>query len=90
MEMENSFTLDTMAIAEIGYATANALREKGVLFSELRIPLNEEKFRKVDEDLFYRNKNMNGSKEEFIPSDDEIRVEIDGLAIIFEKRDGIY
>lgn len=78
------FTLDTMAIAEIGYHTSKALVEHGVENAELSIYLDGERFRKVDEDLFYRNKEE-GSNEEFVPSDDEIKVEIEGLTIIFKK-----
>ncbi len=79
------FTLDTMAIAEIGYNLSKTLHEHGVDESELVITLSDERFRKVDEDLFYRNK-AEGSEEEFIPSDDEIKVEVDGLTVKFKKK----
>ena len=48
------FTLDTMAIAEIGYNLSKTLHEHGVDESELIISLDKDRFRKVDEDLFYR------------------------------------
>ena len=84
------FTLDTMAIAEIGYNLSKTLHEHGVDESELIISLDKDRFRKVDEDLFYRNK-TDDSKEEFVPSDDEIKVEVDGLTVKFKKKvpDGI-
>lgn len=79
------FTLDTMAIAEIGYNLSKTLYEHGVDKSELIISLDKDRFRKVDEDLFYRNK-AEGSEEEFVPSDDEIKVEVDGLTVKFKKK----
>ena len=79
------FTLDTMAIAEIGYNLSKTLHEHGVDESELIISLDKDRFRKVDEDLFYRNK-ADDSKEEFVPSDDEIKVEVDGLTVKFKKK----
>lgn len=79
------FTLDTMTIAEIGYNLSKTLHEHGVDESELIISLDKDRFRKVDEDLFYRNK-TDDSKEEFVPSDDEIKVEVDGLTVKFKKK----
>lgn len=80
------FTLDTMAIAEIGYNLSKSLMEHGVKEAELVIPLEDKWFGKVDEDLFYRNREE-GSDEKFVPSDKEIKVEVNGLTITFVKKD---
>ena len=53
--------------------------------AELIIYLNEEEFKRVDEDLFYRNRK--GNIEDFIPSEGEIDINFDGVKIIIKQRD---
>lgn len=50
--------------------------------SELFVYVDDVQFRKVDEDLFYRN-NRDG---EFIPSEGEININFDKVKLIIKKR----
>ena len=69
-----AFKFGTRNIAELGQMINDKLREDGIKQkAELIINVNKDEFRKIDEDLFYRN---NEKKEEFIPSEDEIIVNV--------------
>ena len=50
----------------------------------MTIYVNEDEFKKVDEDLFYRNRK--GEEEEFIPSDGEIDINFEGVKILIEVK----
>lgn len=80
------FKFGTMSIFELGSMVSEKLKNDGVTQkAELKIYLNDEEFRKVDEDLFYRNKKNNDDK--FIPSEGEIEINFDGVKlIIIEKK----
>ena len=79
------FKFGTMSIFELGQMVSSKLSEDGITQkSELCVYLNEEEFKKVDEDLFYRTKR--GDREDFIPSEGEIDINFDGVKIIVKQR----
>lgn len=79
------FKFGTMSIFELGQMVSSKLREDGITQkSELCVYLNEEEFKKVDEDLFYRTKR--GDREDFIPSEGEIDINFEGVKIIVKQR----
>jgi hypothetical protein len=80
------FKFGTMSIFELGQMVSSKLREDGITQkSELCVYLNEEEFKKVDEDLFYRTKR--GDREDFIPSEGEIDINFDGVKIIVKQKE---
>lgn len=73
-----------MSIFELGSTVSSSLERDGITEkAELTVYVNDEQFKKVDEDLFYRN-NQDG-KQEFIPSDGEININFDKVKIIIKK-----
>lgn len=82
------FKLGTANIMELGNLISDKLKEYGVFGVEykptLSITLDNEKFSKVDEDLFYRL-NEENSKNEFTPSDGEIIIGFDNLEFKIEN-----
>lgn len=77
-----------MSIYEIGQMLSHKLSGFGITQqSELTIYLNKNEFNKVDEDLFYRNRQ--DEKQEFIPSDGEINVNFNNIKIIIKEKDEI-
>lgn len=83
--MEESFKFGTMSIFELGQMISSRLKEDGVAQqSKLYIYLNDEEFKRVDEDLFYRNRK--DESQEFIPSEGEIDINFDNVKIIIEKK----
>ena len=80
------FKFGSMSIFELGKMVSGAIHQDGVTQkAELIIYLNEEEFKRVDEDLFYRNRR--GDREDFIPSEGEIDINFDGVKIIVKQRD---
>lgn len=78
------FRFGTVNIFEIGQLISRRLTECGVKKqSEFFIYLNDEEFKKVDEDLFYRNRKS--EDDEFVPSDGEIDINFDKVKIIVKK-----
>ena len=78
------FKFGTMSIFELGQMVSSKLREDGITQkSELCVYLNEEEFKKVDEDLFYRTKR--GDREDFVPSEGEIDINFEGVKIIVKQ-----
>ena len=78
-----AFKFGTRNIAELGQMINDKLREDGIKQkAKLIINVNKDEFRKIDEDLYYRN---NEKKEEFIPSEDEIIVNFDNVKIIIKE-----
>ena len=83
--MNNEFKFGTMSISELAAMVVEKLKEDGVNEkSELFIYLNKDEFKKVDEDLFYRNKK--NDDEEFIPSEGEIDVNFQDIKIIIREK----
>jgi hypothetical protein len=79
------FKFGTMSIFELGQMISSKLKEDGITQkSELCVYLNEEEFKKVDEDLFYRTKR--GDREDFVPSEGEIDINFEGVKIIVKQR----
>ena len=78
------FKFGTISIIELGNFISSFLKENGVnTQSQLVIYLNAEEFKKVDEDLFYRNrKNENN---EFIPSEGKIVINFDAIKVIINQ-----
>jgi len=80
------FKFGTMSIFELGQMVSSKLREDGITQkSELCVYLNEEEFKKVDEDLFYRTKR--GDREDFVPSEGEIDINFEGVKIIVKQKE---
>lgn len=76
-----------MSIFSLGSVLSETLAEYGVKEkADLIIYLNEEEFKMVDEDLFYRNRK--DEKEEFIPSEGEIDITFEGANITIKKKSG--
>lgn len=79
------FKFGTASIFELGNIISSKLNEDGVTQqSELYIYLNEDEFKKVDEDLFYRNRK--DESQEFIPSEGEIDINFDNVNIIIKQK----
>lgn len=79
------FKFGTASIFELSKIISSRLNEDGVTQqSELYVYLNEEEFRKVDEDLFYRNRE--DESQEFIPSEGEIDINFDNIKIIVKQK----
>jgi len=84
--MEENFKFGTMSIFELGQMVSSRLKEDGVAQqSKLYIYLNDEEFKRVDEDLFYRNR-IN-AEDKFIPSEGEININFGGVMIIVKNTD---
>ena len=76
-----------MSIFSLGSVLSETLAEYGVKEkADLVIYLNDEEFKMVDEDLFYRNRK--DEKEEFIPSEGEIDITFEGANITIKKKSG--
>jgi len=76
-----------MSIFSLGSVLSETLAEYGVKEkADLIIYLNEEEFKMVDEDLFYRNRK--DEKEEFIPSEGEIDITFECVNITVKKKSG--
>ena len=78
------FKFGTMSISELGQFISNKLHDDGVKKQAvLTIYVNTDEFKKVDEDLYYRNRT--DEKQEFIPSDGEIIVNFDNVKILIKS-----
>ena len=82
--MESKFNLSSSKIEKIGVSLSNNLQEVGVRNASLVIRLSDKEFKKVDDDLFYRNKKSDDS--EYVPSDDEILVSFDNVNVVIQKK----
>ena len=81
----SDFNLSSMSIFSLGSVLSETLTEYGVKEkADLVIYLNDEEFKMVDEDLFYRNRK--DEKEEFIPSEGEIDITFEGVNITIKKK----
>ena len=80
------FNLNSMNIFTLGNNISEALSDCGVIEkASMTVLLNDEEFKKVDEDLFYRNRK--DEKEEFVPSEGEIDITFEGVDIIIKNKD---
>ena len=85
--MTNEITLNSIKIYELGEYIAKFLNENGLhKENDLVINVTKDELRKIDEDLYYRNK---PEGKEFVPSDNDIIVKFDNLNIIFTYEEEI-
>ena len=74
-----------MSIYELGQFISTKLKEDGITNkSELIVYVDKEQFKKVDEDLYYRNRKDESDK--FIPSEGEIIVNFEDIKIIVKEK----
>lgn len=79
------FKFGTMSIMELGQFISSKLKEDGVTKqSELTVYVTSEEFKKIDEDLYYRNRK--DESQEFIPSEGEIDINFELVKIIVKQR----
>ena len=79
------FKFGSMSIFELGNMVSGSLKKDGITQkAELTIYLNEEEFKKVDEDLFYRTRR--DDKADFVPSEGEIDINFEAVKIIVKQR----
>ena len=79
------FKFGTMSIFELGQFISSKLKEDGVTMqSELTVYVTSEEFKKIDEDLYYRNRK--DESQEFIPSDGEIDINFELVKIIVKEK----
>lgn len=80
-----TFNFGTSNIYELGQIVSSKLEEYGIEEQgELTIYLDDDKFKLVDEDLFYRNRK--NKDEEFIPSEGEINVNFNKIKMIIKNK----
>lgn len=80
------FKFGTMSIFELGQFISSKLKEDGVMAqSELTVYVTSEEFKKVDEDLYYRNRK--DESQEFIPSEGEIDINFELVKIIVKEKE---
>jgi uncharacterized protein YneR len=81
----SEFNLGSLSIFSIGDVLSETLREYGVREkADLTIYVNEEEFKLVDEDLFYRNRK--DESEEFVPSEGEIDITFEGVNMVIKQK----
>ena len=74
-------SLNSMKIFELGEYITKFLGENGLTKeNDLVIKVTKEELKKIDEDLYYRNK---PEGKEFVPSDNDVIVKFENLNIIF-------
>lgn len=74
-------TLSSNKIYELGEYIAKFLNDNGLrLENDLVVKVSKDDLRKIDEDLYYRNK---PEGQEFTPSDNDVIVKFDNLNVIF-------
>ena len=79
------FKFGTMSIFELGQFISSKLKEDGITIqSELIVYVTSEEFRKIDEDLYYRNRK--DESQEFIPSEGEIDINFELVKIIVKEK----
>ena len=80
------FNFGTIGISELGNIISDKLVENGIkIQSELIVYVNKDEFKKVDEDLYYRNKE--DDSEEFIPSEGEIIINFEMVKVIIKEKE---
>ena len=79
------FKFGSMSIVELGDIISEKLAEDGVTEkAELTVYVNDDEFKKIDEDLFYRTRKDESI--EFVPSEGEIDVNFEGVNIIIKQK----
>ena len=79
------FKFGTMSIFELGQFISSKLKEDGVTIqSILTVYVTSEEFKKVDEDLYYRNRK--DESQEFIPSEGEIDINFELVKRIVKEK----
>ena len=79
------FKFGTMSIFELGQFISSKLKEDGITIqSELIVYVTSEEFKKIDEDLYYRNRK--DESQEFIPSEGEIDINFELNKIIVKEK----
>ena len=79
------FKFGTMSIFELGKFISSKLKEDGITIqSELIVYVTSEEFKKIDEDLYYRNRK--DESQEFIPSEGEIDINFELVKIIVKEK----
>ena len=79
------FKFGTMSIFELGQYISSKLKEDGITIqSEFSVYVTSEEFKKIDEDLYYRNRK--DESQEFIPSKGEIVINFELVKIIVKER----
>ena len=79
------FKFGTMSIFELGQFISSKLKENGVTIqSELTVYVTSEELKKIDEDLYYRNRK--DESQEFIPSEGEIDINFELVKIIVKEK----
>ena len=74
-------TLNSNKIFELGNYINKFLHDNGITHeSDLVVNVSKDELKKIDEDLYYRNK---PEVKEFIPSDNDVIVKFENLNIIF-------
>lgn len=74
-----------MSIFELGQFISSKLKEDGITIqSELIVYVTSEEFKKIDEDLYYRNRK--DESQEFIPSEGEIDINFELVKIIVKEK----
>ena len=82
--MMEKFNFGTASIYELGEKMSEMLKRYGVdSDTSVEITLKSDEFRKVDEDLFYRNRK--DEDEKFVPSEGEINVRVENIIIIIKE-----
>ena len=80
------FKFGTMSIFELGQFISSKLKEDGVTMqSILTVYVTSEEFKKIDEDLYYRNRK--DESQEFIPSEGEIDINFELVKIIVKEKE---
>lgn len=80
------FKFGTMSIFELGQFISSKLKGDGVTIqSILTVYVTSEEFKKVDEDLYYRNRK--DESQEFIPSEGEIDINFELVKIIVKEKE---
>ena len=78
------FKFGTMSIFELGQFISSKLKEDVAIQSILTVYVTSEEFKKVDEDLYYRNRK--DESQEFIPSEGEIDINFELVKIIVKEK----
>lgn len=79
------FKFGTMSIFELGQFISSKLKEDGITVqSELSVYVTKEEFKKIDEDLYYRNRK--NESQEFIPSEGEIVINFELVKILIKEK----
>lgn len=78
------FNFNTANIYELCEEIVKRLNKDGITNDvTLTIPLDKDKFKKVDEDLFYRMRE--NDNDEFIPSEGKINVRVENVVLIITE-----